>query len=206
MSVLSNVTPRHGSNFVVKCGGRQHSVKPIQSSGRCRSYVSYIKFPNLISRGVLRATLITLCFVLADDLHINIQYLTLLLDTVLQLSLLPIVFGCKQAQQYSRTHQLSFIRADSWSAQNAFALVARAYHFYSGTLQFSCISYEVWVTARFDVLLKSLKVTKTINTFLAHFRFLKKLQIFLMLLSIMHAAPPLPKSPLLSSYQQSRIK
>jgi len=31
----------------------------------------------------LRATLITLCFVLADDLHINIQYLTLLLDTVL---------------------------------------------------------------------------------------------------------------------------
>jgi len=31
----------------------------------------------------LRATLITLCFVLADDLHINIPYLNLLLDTVL---------------------------------------------------------------------------------------------------------------------------
>jgi len=31
-----------------------------------------IQIPNLISRGVLRATLITRCFVLADDLHINI--------------------------------------------------------------------------------------------------------------------------------------
>ena len=33
-------------------------------------------------------------------------------------------------------------------------------------------------------------VTKTINIFLAHFRFLKKLQIFLMLLGIMHAPHP----------------
>jgi len=30
-----------------------------------------------------------------------------------------IVFGCKQVQQYSRTHRLGFIRAASWSAQNA---------------------------------------------------------------------------------------
>jgi len=35
-------------------------------------------------------------------------------------------------------------------------------------------------------------VTKTKNIFLAHFRFLKKLQIFLTQLGIMHAAPPLP--------------
>jgi len=58
------------------------------------------------------------------------------------------------------------------------------------------------VTARFDVLFKSLNITKTINIFLAHFRFLKKLQIFLMQLGIMHAAPPPPKSywyPLTSS-------
>jgi len=40
--------------------------------------------------------------------------------------------------------------------------------------------------------------------FLARFRFLKKLQVFLMLLGIMHAAPPLPKSPLISSYQQQK--
>jgi len=60
----------------------------------------------------------------------------------------------------------------------------------------------MWVTARFDVLFKSLNVTKTINNFLAHFRFLKKLQICLMLLGIIHAALPLPKSPLISSYQQ----
>jgi len=30
-----------------------------------------------------------------------------------------IVFGCKQAQQYSKTHHLGFIRAVSWSAQNS---------------------------------------------------------------------------------------
>ena len=35
----------------------------------------------------------------------------------------------------------------------------------------------MWVIARFDVLFKSLNVTKIINIFLAHFRFLKKLQI-----------------------------
>jgi len=60
----------------------------------------------------------------------------------------------------------------------------------------------VWVTASFDILFKLIYVTKTINIFLEHFRFLKKLQIILMLLSIMHAAPPLPKSPLISYYQQ----
>jgi len=38
----------------------------------CRSDVLYIQIPNLISKGVLRATLITLCFVLAGYLHINI--------------------------------------------------------------------------------------------------------------------------------------
>jgi len=32
----------------------------------------------------------------------------------------------------------------------------------------------VWVTARFDVLFKSPNVTKTINIFLAHFRFFEK--------------------------------
>ena len=53
-------------------------------------------------------------------------------------------------------------------------------------------------------LVKSLNVTKTIIIFLAHFRFLKKLQIFVMLLGIMHAAPPLPKCPLNSSYQQQK--
>jgi len=64
----------------------------------------------------------------------------------------------------------------------------------------------VWVTARFDVLFKLLNVAKTINNmFLAHYRFLKKLKIFLMLLGIMHAFPPIPKSPLISSYKQQNI-
>jgi len=93
---------------------------------------------------------------------------------VLQPASINIVSGCKQAQQYGRTHQLSFMRVVGRSAQNACALAARAYHSYCRTLQFSCISYEVWVTARFDVLFNSLNVTKTINTLLAHFRFFKK--------------------------------
>jgi len=52
--------------------GGQLGVKPIWSSGQCRSDALYIHIPNLISNDVLRATLITLCFVLADDLHINV--------------------------------------------------------------------------------------------------------------------------------------
>jgi len=39
--------------------------------------------------------------------------------TVILLASINIVFGCKQAQQYSRKHQWGFIRAISWSAQNA---------------------------------------------------------------------------------------
>jgi len=50
-------------------------------------------------------------------------------------------------------------------------------------------------------LFKSLNVKKTIHIFLAHFHFLKNLQIFLMLLGIIHVAPHLLKSPLISSHQ-----
>ena len=61
-------------------------------------------------------------------------YLNLLLDTIVGTVVQPvsinIVFGGKQAQQYSRTHQLGFI----WAV--------------SRTLQFSSI-FLVWVTARF---------------------------------------------------------
>jgi len=78
-----------------------------------------MQIPNLISGGVLRATLITLWFVLADDLHINILKFVAGQGTVVQPASINIVVGCKQAQQCSRTHQLGFIRAVSWSAQNA---------------------------------------------------------------------------------------
>jgi len=61
-------------------------------------------------------------------------------DIAVQPASVNIVFECKQAQQYSRTHHFRFIRAVSRSAQNAWiALVARAYYSYSKTLQFSCI-------------------------------------------------------------------
>jgi len=113
-----NLTRNHGRNFVVKCK-RQLDVKPMSSSGGCRSDVFlYIQIPNLISRGVLRATLITLCFILADDLHINMLKFVAGHGTVVQPASINIVFGCKQAQQFCITHQLGFIRAASWSAQN----------------------------------------------------------------------------------------
>jgi len=66
----------------------------------------------------LTATLITLCFVLADDLPVNIPKFVAGHGAVVQPASINIVFGYKQAQQYSRTHQLGFLRAVSWSAQN----------------------------------------------------------------------------------------
>jgi len=67
----------------------------------------------------LRATLITLCFILADDLRINIRKFVAGHGTVVQPASINILVGYKQAQQYSRKHQLRFNRAVSWSAQNA---------------------------------------------------------------------------------------
>ena len=106
------------ARFCCKNVGGQLGVKPIWSSGWCRSALC-ILISNFISRGVLRATLITLCFVLADDLHISILIFVAGHGTVVQPASINIVFGCKQAQQYSRSHYLGFIRAVSWSAQNA---------------------------------------------------------------------------------------
>jgi len=89
------------------------------------------------------------------------------------------------------THQLGFYQSCQLECTKWWiASVARAYNSYSRTFQFSSILQEVWVTARFDVLFKSLSVKKTTNIFLAHLDFLKKLQIFLMLLGIIHAAHP----------------
>jgi len=69
----------------------------------------------------LRATLITLSFVLADNLHIGIGLLKFVAGhgAVVQPPSINIVFEYKQAQQYSRKPQLGFIRAVSWSTQNA---------------------------------------------------------------------------------------
>jgi len=53
------------------------------------------------------------------DLHVNILQFVAAHGAVVQPVSINIVFGCKQVQQYSRIHQLGFIRAVSWSAQNA---------------------------------------------------------------------------------------
>jgi len=79
----------------------------------------YTQIFNLISGGVLRATLITLCFVLANDLHINILKFVAAHGTIVQPASINMVFGCKQAQKYSKTHHLGFIGTVSLSAQNA---------------------------------------------------------------------------------------
>ena len=111
----------------------------------------------------MRATLITLCFVYADDFHINLLKFVAGHGTVVKPVSINIVFGCKQAQQYSRTHHLGFIRAVSLSAQNAESHCSHVHITLTVEhLQFSCI-LSVWVTARFYVLFKSLNVTKTIN-------------------------------------------
>jgi len=121
---------------------------------------------------------------------------------VVQPASINIVFGYKQVQRYSRKHQLGFIRAVSWSAQNA---ESHWSHMHNITLTVEHFHFHAFCKCGLQRDLMScsgrFNVTKTINIFLAHFRFSKKLQIFLMLLGIMHAAPPLTKSPLISSYQ-----
>ena len=60
------------------------------------SDVSYKQISNIISKSILRTTLITFFFVLADDLQINILKFVAGHGTVVQLASLNIVFGCKQ--------------------------------------------------------------------------------------------------------------
>ena len=47
------------------------------------------------------------------------MYILIYLNLLLEPASINVVFGYKQAQQYSRKHQLGFVRAVSWSAQNA---------------------------------------------------------------------------------------
>ena len=108
----------HRLNFVVKCGETAWCETNI-IIGSMQKWRFIYTDSNFVSRCVLRATLIMLCFVLANDLHINILKFVAGHGTVVQPISINVVFGCKQAQQYSRTHQLDFIRDVSCSAQNA---------------------------------------------------------------------------------------
>jgi len=51
--------------------GGQVDVKPIESSGLRGSEIMYIQIPNLVFKGVFKATLITLCFIPTHYLEIN---------------------------------------------------------------------------------------------------------------------------------------
>jgi len=106
----------HGRNFVVKCGGTAWCETNIVNGSMQKTFYTY-SFPVLFLEVFWEQH--ESRFVLADDLHINILEFVAGHGTVVQPASINIVFGCKQAQQYSRTHQLGFIRAVSWIAQNA---------------------------------------------------------------------------------------
>ena len=65
------ISHTHGRNFVVKCGG--DSLMENQYICRADAAVKFYKYtyPILFSRGVLKATLITLCFIPTNDLDIS---------------------------------------------------------------------------------------------------------------------------------------
>jgi len=102
----------HGRNFVVKCEG--DSLVWNQYSQRVDAEVTFYtyRFPVLFLEVFWEQH--ESRFVLADDLHINVLEFVAGNGTVVQPASINIVFGCKQVQQYSRTHQLGFIRAVSW--------------------------------------------------------------------------------------------
>jgi len=112
------ISHTHGRNFVVKCGG--DSLMENQYICRADAAVKFYKYtyPILFLRGVLKATLITLCFIPTNDLDISKPNFVAGHGTVVQLGCTTIRLRYKQAQQCSRIHQLDFIRAVSWSAQN----------------------------------------------------------------------------------------
>ena len=60
----------------------------------------------------MRATLITFCFVLTDDVHINILKFVVGQGNVVQPVSINIVFGCKQAQQYSRIQYINWVLSE----------------------------------------------------------------------------------------------
>jgi len=77
----------------------------------------YTQLPNLVFSGVFKVTLIMLCFIPTNDLEINKLNFVVGHGTVVQLDCTTIRLY-KQATQDNRTHQLGFIRAVSWNAQN----------------------------------------------------------------------------------------
>ena len=100
------------------CGG-QLDVKPIYSLDRCVSEVLEIPIPNLIFQRYFfqsntnHALLYPCKWLETNQLNFVIGH-----DNVVQLGCTVIRLWYKQAQQYSRTHQLGFIRTVSWCAQN----------------------------------------------------------------------------------------
>jgi len=92
----------------------------------------------LFFRGVFKATLITLCFIPTNGLEISKPNFVVEHSGADQLGCTTIRLWHKEAQQYSRTHQLGFIRAVSWSAQNCESRWSHV-HIISRMHRFPCI-------------------------------------------------------------------
>jgi len=71
----------------------------------------YIQIPNLVFRGVFKATLITLCFTPTNDLEINKLNFVGGHGTAVQLDYTAIRLSYKEAEQYSGIHQLGFYQS-----------------------------------------------------------------------------------------------
>jgi len=132
-----------------------------------------------------------------------LTYLNLLLDTVLQFSLLPLITYLDVNKHSNIVEHINWVLSELsvGSAQNPEShwsdvhITLKVEHFSFHALYKKCGLQR-------DLMSCSSWLTLQRRSFSCTFPFLKKLQIFLMLPGIMHAAPPLPKSPPISSYQQ----
>ena len=110
---------KHGRNFVVKCGG--DSLVRSQYSHRVGAELTFYiyRFPILFLDVVWEQRQSRFALSLQMIYIFNMPKFVAGHGTAVQPASINIVFGCTQPQQHSRAHRLSFIRAVSWSAQNA---------------------------------------------------------------------------------------
>jgi len=136
------------------CGG-QLGVKPIYSSGRCWCEVLSIHIPNLVFRGVLKATLITPCFILLTlQRHIcricPIQRFVLLFCTRLFLSLNDRCpkFGRSRTFFSSALSSFSDYRFDIRRLEFCRLLVLRSRHPVEVLMNIFGKSFQFWTTEK----------------------------------------------------------
>jgi len=119
----------------------------------------YIQIPNLVFRGVFKATIITLCFIPTNDLEIN-----KLNFVVGQFSLITLLSDYDTNKHSNIVEHINWVLSElSVGVHKTVNRIGRTWiSLFSRTHLFSCI-LQVWVTTRFDVIFKLLHLKKTIN-------------------------------------------